>query len=128
MRHMMAVTCKDKIAEVIDGTIKQTIRQGERIHVGDELVLHGFKGKVYRSKWTWRKEVTVKEIIPIWVDDEDIEIPGKGKWPWESMFADGLAKADGVKPPTGIHLKEVLEKLNGKFSKTRKEKYQIIRW
>lgn len=129
MRHMMAVTCKDKEQEVIDGKIKQTIRQGERIHEGDTLLLHGFEGRVYRSNWTWRKEVTVKRVQPIWVGDSGIAFtPSIVVIPWDSKMVNALAKADGVKPPTGVRLKEVLEAINGKFSKSRSEKYQIIRW
>ena len=49
--HILSMTYGPKIAGVMDGSIRQTIRHTERIKVGDKLILHTWTGKPYRSPW-----------------------------------------------------------------------------
>ena len=70
-KHVMSITYQPKIEPVKDGRCTQTIRKGRRVAEGDEILFHGWSGRPYRSKWDWRKRVTVCQAI-------DIEISNRG--------------------------------------------------
>ena len=126
-KHVMAITYKPKIEPVKDGSCIQTIRKGRRFSVGDSVLIHGWEGRPYRSKWSWRLRVEVQHIQNISINAYGIHrashaIPLK----WDSDRVDEIAKNDFIEPATGIQLKEVLFGLNGIPDKP--EPYQIIKW
>jgi len=47
--------------------------------------------------------------------------------PWQDPLVDELARLDGIDPPTGMALKEVLEGFHGKFT-DKPVIFQVIRW
>ena len=123
-KHVMAITYQPKIKPVLDGRCTQTIRAGRKASVGDEILFHGWEGRPYRSKWSWRKRVTVIQEFSITVVDE-------GLWclefhNWNSAFVDMMAHDDFIDPPTGESLRDVLFGLNG--APKEPAEYQIIRW
>ena len=126
-RHVMAMTYKPKIAAVQDGRCWQTIRAVSKraITPGDTITFHGWEDKPYRSPWSWRKEVIVKEVIPIKIYPDGIEF-GSGYCIWDSVTGYELARLDFIDPPLGLELKDVLFGLNTK--QTGSQEYIIIRW
>ena len=66
-RHVMAVTYEPKVRRVLDGTCTQTIRkQREKpFAIGDLMLLHGWEGRPYWSRWSWRKLVVISEVTDI---------------------------------------------------------------
>ena len=129
----MSLTYPPKIEPVKDGRCSQTIRKGRRVAEGDEILFHGWAGMPYRSKWDWRKRVTVTTVINIIVHEEGIARPPYTSefvsgpvCHWEDDYCDKLATNDFIDPPTGEALRDVLFGLNNipHFP----EEYQIIRW
>ena len=131
----LPLTYKPKIQPVIDGTCRQTIRivnctkahpDGIRKQKGDLVRFFVWEGKPYQSK---RKTIT--GYVPL-VDVTNILISSKG-WGishpgirWDDPFSDILAVLDGIKPPTGETLKNVLLEKN-KIPEGGIEA-QILRW
>jgi len=117
---VMAITYPPKIEPVKDGGCTQTIRKGHKVSVGDEILFHGWSGRPYRSKWDWRKRVTVTEVISINIDS----VMGVGapylpksnllNWmSWDSVYVTNLAVQDYIDPND---------------APDDPEEYQIIRW
>lgn len=71
-KHVMAITHKPKIEPVKDGKCVQTIRKGRRFSVGDSILIHGWEGRPYHSKWNWRLRVEVTMAAPIVIHEEGI--------------------------------------------------------
>lgn len=127
--HSMPMTCKDKLDRVFSGEIRQTIRWGEKYQKGDTLTIFEWTGKPYRSKWGRRIEVLVKSIELIEIRNSGIGIIGAyAEVPWSDCYADHLAKNDGLEPPTGQHLKEVLFALHPTRHFQIGEIFQVVRW
>ena len=126
-RHVMSITYKPKVLAVREDECQQTIRRvgKKEIKCGDVITFHGWQGRPYRSKWSWRKEVVVKEVLNMWANFEII-------WTktlclrWDSYECDILARRDLIDPPMGIELKDVLWSLNNHLDKNIY--FQIIRW
>ena len=56
-KHILPLTYKPKIQDVLDGKITQTIRPisyTKPKNVGDLVMFHGWSGKPYGSKWSFR--------------------------------------------------------------------------
>lgn len=128
---VMAITYPPKIEPVKDGRCTQTIRKGRKVSVGDEILFHGWSGRPYRSKWDWRKRVTITNVESISVSSEgvqfyDIMSMDLKPMTWDSFWCTSLAIQDFIDPPTGEALRDVLFGLNG--SPDKPEEYQIIRW
>lgn len=128
--HIKAFTYVPKIPSVLDGTIRQTIRPLGKtpIKVGDKIIFHGWSGKPYRSPWSWRKELVVTEVFyftayPTYVDWDDIWASNYSKQPWSEL--DYYAKLDGISPPTGEALRELMCDM---YLDKMPLKMQIIRW
>jgi len=129
MRHCKAFTYKPKIEAVRAGECRQTIRPlGKRpVKVGDTILFHGWEGRPYWSKWSWRLEVTVKSCRRVRFDDVGMwmelnsEEPIQMEWEW----LDIVAERDGIDPPTGLELKRILTEMHGLKEPTE---FQIIRW
>jgi len=122
----MSITYQPKIEPVQDGRCTQTIRKGDKVSVGDEILFHGWSGRPYRSKWSWRKRVTVKSVTHILVSNDGIKIRGGWFYSWYSEKVRELAECDYIFPATGFELRKVLLDLNG--APDEPEAYQIIRW
>ena len=131
--HILAITYQPKIEGVKNGTIRQTIRPISKIprKVGDKLILHGWKGKPYRSPWSWRREATVKQVFEIecyadyFIDEENYICQWVVADAWDRPSR--LAQLDGISPSTGLQLKHVLETYHGKFT-DKPVQMQVIRW
>ena len=135
----MSFTYEPKIPSVLSGEIRQTIRKERpkrHIHPGDYILFHGWEGRPYRSKWSWRKKVKVASIGIVYLSERGIQVIA-GELPftvyrmnvetkrWGSEVGDYLAKYDGIDPPSGEALKETLKRLNGP---DWEEYYEVIRW
>ena len=123
--HIMSFTYAPKIEGVRNGTIRQTIRKWRKnrtIRPGDYILFHGWEGRPYRSKWSWRKKVKVTEVYQLLFSED-------GVYNLKRRVDDGtlnkLARDDGIIPTTGEALKEVLKKLNGP---EWEDWYEVIRW
>jgi hypothetical protein len=135
MKKIRAFTYKPKIKGVRNGTIRQTIRPvhpqlGSNLtRVGDGILFHGWEGKPYRSKWSWRLDVTVKERFSIMVLDGGIvtdTVDGVHRiQEWNSDFCNELARLDGIDPPTGRQLRRVFEDFYGDVAGMM---FEVIRW
>lgn len=113
-KHILPLTYQPKIQAVIDGKCTQTIRAGRKFRVGDLVSFHGWEGKPYRSKWSFRTPYWVVNFI--W----NIEILGNGfQWDrcrggenrgyWKNdALTQILAEKDGIIPPTGEELGKIL--------------------
>jgi len=134
MKHILPLTYEPKILNVLTGKCTQTIRTGRRIQHGDEISFHGWQGKPYRSKWSFRTpywKVTETPWIIIFPDGIRLENKYLARRdaiteliPW-SRF-DGLARFDSIDPPTGEELGKVLTSKN-KIPESGAPA-QIIRW
>lgn len=132
--HILSMTYGPKIEGVRNGTIRQTIRKynpKRPFKIGDKLLIHGWSGKPYRSPWNWRMEAEVKELPSfearnIGVNDT-APIAQMRFYAWDTPVMDRIAGYDGISPPTGLALKEVLEKFHGKFTDEPIE-FQVVRW
>jgi len=129
MKHFnVPLTYAPKIDPVRNGTCRQTIRKGNKYSVGDLIRFYTWSGKPYRSKRT-----TITEYAPITFVENIIIKPwgflkrdgagGYGRW----CNMDGLAEMDGIVPPTGIELRNVLQGKNGEFPQDGVAA-QIVRW
>ncbi len=124
------LTYEPKIEPVKQGTIWQTIRKGRKYSVGDLIRFYIWEGKPYRSK---RHNITgymiLKEVWPITIFHGGISFPsslgGDDEADWRDL--DRLAALDGIIPPTGEALRDVLIAKNGKIPSEGIET-QIIRW
>jgi len=131
----LPLTYKPKIQPVIDGTCRQTIRvckpDKPKKQEGDLIRFYTWTGTPYRSK---RKTIT--EYSELWLTEDILIIPTgmlhyhNGKFQkevnWDSWEMNNLAVYDGIVPPTGETLHEVLMSKN-KIPKDGVEA-QILRW
>ena len=129
-RHVIAFTYAPKIEGVRNGTICQTIRptRKRRIWVGDTLLLHGWEGKPYRSKWSWRMEVTCSEVIDITMDWYYGIFTHGGWFNWESMHVRTLAVIDGIRNnecSAGVNMRALFADMYGL---SKNDPFTIIRW
>jgi hypothetical protein len=134
------LTYKPKIIPCRAREIEQTIRPHWKVRPGDKILFHSWTGKPYYSKWGWRAKVDVIEAHPILVSlagfqhyqyELTPEASEKGFWmlvktPWDSDQGNILAAKDGIDPPTGKALGELLCKMHG--IKNEWAKFQVIRW
>ena len=126
MKAILPLTYKPKIQAVIDGKCKQIIRAGRIIY--SEIAFHGWEGKPYHSKWSFRTEyfqVILQEPIIIYPHGIFWSWAGITR-EWADPVLDDVAWFDGINPPTGTELKKVLCKMH-KIPPEGIEA-QIIRW
>jgi hypothetical protein len=131
----LPLTYEPKIDPVRDGRIRQTIRvvgKAGKKREGDLISFHGWQGKPYRSPWSsWRTRYET-----IWMAEDILIIPTgmlhyhndkfQKEVNWDSWEMNNLAIYDGIVPPTGKALHEVLVSKN-KIPPEGIEA-QIIRW
>ena len=128
-KHVMALTYEPKIKPVQVGECRQTIRKGKKFKVGDQIRLHGWSGKPYRTPWSWEAVHILQHVENILVHARGIVfIDALVRWEceWEDGPLDDLARLDFIDPPSGLALRDVLFGLNG--APDEPEEYQIIRW
>ena len=128
--HIMSMTYGPKIEGVRDGTIRQTIRKfnpKRPFEVGEKLLIHGWVNQPYRTPWSWRFESRVKEVYDLECYVDYVVQDGWLRWSWGEAFPVHIAQLDGISPPTGQALKEILERYHGKFT-DEAVRFQIIRW
>lgn len=126
-RHSMAFTYEPKIPAVISGDCRQTIRK-TKVHEGDLIHGHGWADKPYRSLWSWRMDVTVKKVLEIEVLGDEGFLYNNLLHPWDSEFANELARLDYIDPPTGLGLKAVLRDKNKGDEDGGIGTFYVIRW
>ena len=120
----LPLTYTPKIPGVLDGTIRQTIRVGRKFSPGDLVSFHGWSGRPYRCPWSFRTPyAALKAVIPITILTDGIEAPREFR-PWSLL--DGIARLDGIEPPTGAELYRVLSGMH-KIPDDGIEA-QILRW
>lgn len=126
----LPLTYEPKIEAVKAGTCGQTIRIGNKYSAGDFVRFYTWLGRPYHSK---RKTITgymeLKEVLPLKIFNNGISFPsslgGIDSATWKDL--DGLALRDGIAPPTGEALRNVLISKNGKIPAEGIEA-QVIRW
>jgi hypothetical protein len=118
MKKILPLTYEPKIAGVIDGTIRQTIRKGWKYKVGDEIAFHGWEGKPYRSKWSFMTGYyTLTQVVNCVIKEWGMVCLSLDYW-----HPDEIARLDGIDPPTGEALRDVLMSM-GCIGQA-----QILRW
>lgn len=123
-KWILSFTYEPKIPGVRAGKIRQTIRIGRKFKEGDLVSFYEWSGLPYRSQWSYvAPYVPLTEVIPIVIHEEGIEMFGD-LIKWENL--DDIAREDGVNPPTGEELKNVLTG-NRKIPEAGIEA-QILRW
>lgn len=114
----LPLTYAPKIQGVIDGSIRQTIRGGWKRCAGDMIAFHGWEGKPYRSKWSFRTEYhELIDVIDIYILRDSVLFMAETGNPagdinivyWEEMNT--IAALDGIDPPTGEALQQVLDSM-----------------
>jgi hypothetical protein len=127
-KHILPLTYALKIPAVLEGRCTQTIRVGRKFKKGDLVMFHGWEGKPYRSKWSFRTPYwKVKITFPIVVFDWGLYSKYLNEsWQWGGREATRIAEKDFIDPPTGEELKRVLFSMH----KIPPEGLpaQIIRW
>lgn len=126
----LPLTYPPKIEPVLLGTCRQTIRPGSKKKVGDLIRFYVWSGKPYRSKQINLTEYKpLKEVHNIVIGNCTITAPSLMMFPihWNSLYANELASKDGIVPPTGLKLQEILISKNGKIPADGIEA-QILRW
>jgi len=124
-KFVLAITYEPKIAAVLHGSCRQTIRRGDRFSEGDEVLFHGWEGTPYRTPWSWRKRVELVDVEDVIIDDvRGVQLCGIWHG-WGSDNVRTLAVLDHINPPTGTGLREALNTLG---SGMNYERHQIIRW
>lgn len=127
-KHCLPLTYLPKIDAVLNGDCRQTIRAGRRVEVGDWIMFHGWQGKPYKSKWSFRTPywrvitadpIRIRQDGIFWFDDWY-------KWVRQLGVCEYIASADYIDPPTGEALRDVLFAMH----KIPEEGIdaQIIRW
>ena len=122
------LTYAPKIQGVLDGTIRQTIRVGTKFRVGDLVSFHGWEGTPYRSKWSFRTPYfALTTARAIRIVPGGIVVPGLRREEYCAWSAlDDLAARDGIEPPTGEALRDVL--LGMHRIPNEGVEAQILRW
>ena len=76
MKHILPLTYEPKIFDVRNGICTQTIRpcsDKKPKFVGDLVMYHGWEGRPYHSKWSFRTPYwKIKEIIWILITEDGI--------------------------------------------------------
>jgi len=118
-----ALSYGPKIDACLRGAVTQTIRRGRRHRVGDRILFHGWFGRPYRSPWSWRMDVELVDVIPMDIIDGHPVIEGVA-YSWDDARVHHIARLDGIDPPTGPALRDVLASMHSPLD----GEYQILTW
>lgn len=128
MKHIKAFTYEPKIEAVRNGTCRQTIRPlGKRpAESGDIILFHGWEGRPYRSRWSWRLDVHTNYVETVLISPKGISFintifGGNTFREWKQL--DALAKYDGIESG-----KEMGKLFNKMYDLRGGKEFQIIRW
>ena len=122
---ILPLTYLPKIQPVIEGKCTQTLRTGRRVTIGDLVLFHGWSGKPYYSSWSFKTPYwRVREAWPIKIFPEGLQVTPGPVVKWDCL--DNLAAEDGIDPPTGEALRDVLLSMH-RIPENGLEA-QIIRW
>ena len=139
-KHNLPLTYSPKIPAVLEGKCTQTIRAGRKFKVGDMVSFHGWEGRPYRSKWSFRTPywpIHTVWNITVWKNGilfpemlEGYDYSPEMFRPWDCL--DWLAVLDGIVPETGEELGRVLLEMN-ELVPTENNllgelEMQVIRW
>ncbi|HQN90687.1 MAG TPA: hypothetical protein PK336_00250 [Methanoculleus sp.] len=139
-KHNLPLTYAPKIPAVLEGKCTQTIRAGRKFKVGDMVSFHGWEGRPYRSKWSFRTPywpIHTVWNITVWKNGilfpemlEGYDYSPEMFRPWDCL--DWLAVLDGIVPETGEELGRVLLEMN-ELVPTENNllgelEMQVIRW
>lgn len=115
LRKFLPLTYAPKIAAVQDGTCTQSIRIDTPLTVGDFVAFHGWEGRPYHSAWSFRTPYFLITLAkPINVHADYAYLPEeKKKLLADDPLLDRLAAKDGIDPPTGKELLQVLHAMHG---------------
>ena len=126
-KYNLSLTYAPKIQAVIDGRCRQTIRATDKFVYDDLVSFHGWEGKPYKSKWSFRTPYfKLKTVINVDFNKKYGAYINGTWYGWDDPEIIGIAKLDYIDPPTGEELKNVLFGLNK--SKESHFEAQIIRW
>ena len=122
----LPLTYEPKIEPVKRGDCTQTIRTGRKFKVGDLVRYFTWSGRPYWSKW-----IFLTGYMPIYLARDITLFPWGFRivndFHWNYWETDQIARWDGIVPPTGEALRDVLISKNGKIPAEGVEA-QIIRW
>ena len=143
MPRGLSLTYAPKIEAVFNGSCRQTLRFSRNFKEGEKRTIHDWAGVPYRSPWGRRLDVEITRVRLVKVDTKAIAVYGWGgeswmSFPWDSIGAMNLARADGIvaRPGDnrilGLVWRDVLIELN-KTSRTpvdleRGAEGSIIEW
>ena len=144
--HITAMTYPPKVEAIKNGDCRQTTRiynEKNPFKVDDMILIHGWEGRPYWSKWSWRRpKEPITQVINMVAFEHSatfMQNPITGKYlgteslstlslPWHDDVMDELARLDGIAPSTGHEYKSVLEGFHGRFAQFAPVHFQIIRW
>jgi len=125
-KWILPLTYSPKIPAVLDGRCTQTIRPGRKFLARDLIMFHGWEGRPYHSKWSFRTPYWELHMAwPILIHPEGVITSGELNR-WGGVVCNELSKRDGIDPPTGKELGRVLLSMH-KIPPEGLEA-QIIRW
>ena len=125
-KWILPLTYAPKIPAVLDGRCTQTIRPGRKFRARDLIMFHGWEGRPYHSKWSFRTPYWELHMAwPILILPDGF-VSGGDLYKWPGQACTGLSERDGIDPPTGQELGRVLLSMH-KIPPEGLEA-QIIRW
>lgn len=139
-KYNLPLTYAPKIPKVLSGECCQTIRVGRKFEPCDLVSFHGWEGRPYRSKWSFRtpyfKIHTVWDVL-VWKTGilfpemlEGYDYSPEMFREWDCL--DWLAALDGIVPATGEELGRVLlemhELVPTENNLLGELEMQVIRW
>ncbi len=127
-KYNLPLTYAPKIPKVLSGECTQTIRAGSKFKRHDIVSFHGWEGRPYRSKWSFKtRYFTLVAVEDIKIFKNGLELSWQENLlPWASRIVDNIALLDGIDPPTGVELGKVL--LNMHKTPNEGLAAQIITW
>jgi len=100
-KYTLPLTYAPKIPAVLSGRCTQTIRLERKFRARDLIMFHGWEGKPYRSKWSFRTPYwEVTEALPIWIDIWGLRWESKGGYTFDDGSdprESGLCVVDGFR-------------------------------
>lgn len=144
--HITAMTYEPKIEVIKNGDCRQTTRiynEKNPFRVDDLILIHGWEGRPYWSKWGWRRPkepitqvidmMALKDTATFYQNPITGQLIGTASLktislPWHDDVMDELARLDGIIPEIGVEYKRVLEGFHDNFLPYDPVHFQIIRW
>ena len=110
------MTYPPKLDAVFDGRCTQTIRKGRKYRGGQVRWIFEWSGRPYRSKWGRRRLVEIIFVEKFEMGESGFDVDPLNNtavhYKWDSFYGHALAANDGIEPPTGAALRDVLKGLN----------------